>query len=82
MGMKDTKHTHAQAYQDRLYRAMDENLGWKEPIKKKEDSSQEIPIQNIPTLCTECKLKNFKCWIGKIRQQGNNFNCSQRMSLN
>lgn len=79
MGMKDERAAHAKAAQDRMYDAMDEKLGWKEPTKKqKEEQKKKEEKKLTPELCQECRFRANMCWLGKMRNQGINFRCEGR----
>jgi len=77
MGMKEDRHKHAQAYQDRIYDRMDENCGFKKEKDKEIEKKQleKTALTVIPVQCTNCKYIPYQCYMGKRRQFGEDFKC-------
>lgn len=76
MGMKEERAKHAQAAQDRLYDAIDERCGWKEPSKKiLEEKKKKEEAKKTPPQCEDCRFRINMCWLGKMRNGGQNFLC-------
>ena len=76
MGMKEERTKHAQAAQDKLYDAIDERNNWKEPSKKQvEEKKKKEEVKKVPENCQNCRYRINMCWMGKIRNQGQNFIC-------